>query len=461
MYQRVKAYVEAYHMLGKEDRVIAGISGGADSICLLFVLLELKKELGFDLVAVHVHHGLRGASADRDEAYVRQVCKEQKVPLEVFRRDVRAYAKERGLTEEEAGREVRREAFLECAARRDATRIALAHHRNDNAETVLFHLCRGSSLEGLSGIPPVSGCWIHPLLCVDRGEIESYLEKRGISYCTDETNREMCYTRNRIRGRVIPCLEENVNPRAMEHIADTARRLRLAAEFVREEAGKCRQVCVRQEKDGEILLEEPFRKLSLFLRREVLYETICRAAGTRKDIGAVHVRLAEGLLEKQVGRRIDMPGDAGAERCYEGLRFFRKSQGDLPEVPGEFKMRVFDRPEGMERIPQKTYTKWFDYDIIKCSLSARTRQGGDYLVINESGGRQKLKAFFVNEKIPREERDRMLLIADGDHIVWIPGRRMSRAYQVSSRTEKILEIKITEETENGRDDQGFSPGGEG
>ena len=358
MYQRVKAYVEAYHMLGKEDRVIAGISGGADSICLLFVLLELKKELGFDLVAVHVHHGLRGASADRDEAYVRQVCKEQKVPLEVFRRDVRAYAKERGLTEEEAGREVRREAFLECAARRGATRIALAHHRNDNAETVLFHLCRGSSLEGLSGIPPVSGCWIHPLLCVDRREIGSYLEKRGISYCTDETNREMCYTRNRIRGRVIPCLEENVNPRAMEHIADTAQRLRLAAEFVREEAGKCRQVCVRQEKDGEILLEEPFRNLSLFLRREVLYETICRAAGTRRDIGAVHVSLAEGLLEKQVGRRIDLPGDAGAERCYEGLRFFRKSQGDLPEVAGEFKMRVFDRPEGMGGIPQKTYTKW-------------------------------------------------------------------------------------------------------
>ena len=236
MYQRVKAYVEAYHMLGKEDRVIAGISGGADSICLLFVLLELKKELGFDLVAVHVHHGLRGEAADRDEDYVRQVCTEQKIPLEVFHRDVRAYAGERGLTEEEAGREVRREAFLECAVRRSATRIALAHHRNDNAETVLFHLCRGSSLEGLSGIPPVSGCWIHPLLCVDRREIESYLEKRGISYCTDETNQEMCYTRNRIRGRVIPCLEENVNPRAMEHIADTAQRLRLAAEFVREEA---------------------------------------------------------------------------------------------------------------------------------------------------------------------------------------------------------------------------------
>src|SRR5699024_2498038 len=135
------------------------------------------------------------------------------------------------------------------------------------------------------------------------------------------TNQEMCYTRNRIRGRVIPCLEENVNPRAMEHIADTAQRLRLAAEFVREEAEKCRQACVRQEENGEALLEESFREISPFLRREVLYETICRAAGTRKDIGAVHVRLTEELLEKQVGRRIDLPGDAWAERCYEGLRF--------------------------------------------------------------------------------------------------------------------------------------------
>ena len=204
MYQRVKAYVDAYHMLGKEDRVIAGISGGADSICLLFVLLELKKELGFDLVAVHVHHGLRGEAADRDEDYVRQVCTEQKIPLEVFHRDVRAYAGERGLTEEEAGREVRREAFLECAVRRSATRIALAHHRNDNAETVLFHLCRGSSLEGLSGIPPVSGCWIHPLLCVDRREIESYLEKREICSGGGTAVQRPCRRYSPYRNRTQP-----------------------------------------------------------------------------------------------------------------------------------------------------------------------------------------------------------------------------------------------------------------
>ena len=263
----------------------------------------------------------------------------------------------------------------------------------------------------------------------------------------------MCYTRNRIRGRVIPCLEENVNPRAMEHIADTAQRLRLAAEFVREEAGKCRQVCVRQEKDGEILLEEPFRKLSLFLRREVLYETICRAAGTRRDIGAVHVSLAEGLLEKQVGRRIDLPGDAGAERCYEGLRFFRKSQGDLPEVPGEFKMRVFDRPEGMEGIPQKTYTKWFDYDIIKNTVKIRHRQAGDYLTINSQGGRQKLKQYFINEKIPRETRDRIWLAVDADHVMWVVGYRQNQAYQITDKTRRILEIEFCGGKSDGRDSE--------
>ena len=452
MYQEVRTYIQKHRMLKRKDKVVAGVSGGPDSICLLFMLLKLRQELELSLAAVHIHHGLRQA-ADADEAYVRRLCSEWGVKLFVFHENVAEYARIHKLTMEEAGRNVRRMRFEEVSASLGGAKIALAHHQDDNAETLLLNLCRGSRLRGLGGIAPVEGAYIRPLLGIRKREIESYLEKRGISYCTDETNREMCYTRNRIRGRVIPCLEENVNPRAMEHIADTAQRLRLAAEFVREEAGKCRQVCVRQEKDGEILLEEPFRKLSLFLRREVLYETICRAAGTRRDIGAVHVSLAEGLLEKQVGRRIDLPGDAGAERCYEGLRFFRKSQGDLPEVPGEFKMRVFDRPEGMEGIPQKTYTKWFDYDIIKNTVKIRHRQAGDYLTINSQGGRQKLKQYFINEKIPRETRDRIWLAVDADHVMWVVGYRQNQAYQITDKTRRILEIEFCGGKSDGRDSE--------
>ena len=241
MYQKVKAYVEEQHMLEKKDRVIVGVSGGADSVCLLFVLTKLRDERQksgdgtLEITAVHVHHGLRGDSADADERYVRKICDAWNVPLVVYHKNIRELAKCWNMSEEEAGRKARREAFLEvrnqysdvpcdnaqygdiqshhaeCANGRQESaqgfgKIALAHHRNDEAETVLFHLCRGTDVRGLGGIAPVSGFWIRPLLNIGRNEIESYLEKVGISYCTDETNAENVYARNKLRNQVIPQL---------------------------------------------------------------------------------------------------------------------------------------------------------------------------------------------------------------------------------------------------------------
>lgn len=221
MDQKVRKYVQDQHMIEKTDRVLAGVSGGADSICLLFVLLELQKELGFELRAVHVNHQIRGKDADSDQEYVETVCKEQGIDLVVYKEDVPKYAEKHKLTEEEAGREVRRFAFLRQMELWGGTKIALAHHRNDNVETLIFHLCRGTGLAGLAGIAPADGPWIHPLLCVDRKEIESYLEKRGISYCTDETNLDIRYTRNRIRQKILPYLEQYINRESVQHMART------------------------------------------------------------------------------------------------------------------------------------------------------------------------------------------------------------------------------------------------
>ena len=203
MYKKVREYIRAWQMLGAKDKVIAGVSGGADSICLLFMLLMLKSEIGFEIAAVHIHHGLREGTADRDEAYVRDVCEKENVELFVYHENVKDYAKEHRLTLEEAGRKVRRDCFVKVMRQQGGTCIALAHHKNDNAETVLWNLCRGAGLKGMGGISPKNGVWIRPLLCLERIEIESYLEKRGISYCTDETNLEEGYTRNRIRNRVL------------------------------------------------------------------------------------------------------------------------------------------------------------------------------------------------------------------------------------------------------------------
>ena len=193
MLNRIKKFMEKWHMLTAGDTVIAGVSGGADSMCLLFVLEELRKSMEFDLVIVHVNHGIRGEAADADEEYVRDICRKLGLTCEVFHVNVPEYARKEKLSEEEAGRELRRKAFRETAIKYGGTRIALAHHQDDNAETFFLHLARGSKMKGLGGICPVKGDYIRPLLCVNRMEIEEFLEKKGILYCMDATNLEDTY----------------------------------------------------------------------------------------------------------------------------------------------------------------------------------------------------------------------------------------------------------------------------
>ena len=261
MDQKVRKYVQDQHMIEKTDRVLAGVSGGADSICLLFVLLELQKELGFELRAVHVNHQIRGADADSDQEYVETVCKEQGIDLVVYKEDVPKYAEKHKLTEEEAGREVRRFAFLRQMELWGGTKIALAHHRNDNVETLIFHLCRGTGLAGLAGIAPADGPWIHPLLCVDRKEIESYLEKRGISYCTDETNLDIRYTRNRIRQKILPYLEQYINRESVQHMARTMEEMTGVKAYVEREVERYAGECVSEVSGGVMLKEEAYRQV--------------------------------------------------------------------------------------------------------------------------------------------------------------------------------------------------------
>lgn len=471
MYQRVKEYIRRYHMLDGKDRVIAGVSGGADSICLLFMLEEMSRESGFSIVAVHVHHGLREDAADRDAAYVKAVCGKLGVGLRTFYEDVRGYAREKGLTLEEAGREVRRKIFEKVMGQEKGTKIALAHHQNDNAETLVWNLCRGCGLKGLGGIAPAVGVWIRPLLCLNREEIESYLENRGISYCTDESNLSDDYTRNRIRGHVIPYLEEQVNSRAVLHMSETMEQMRLVGEFVGQEVRRYEKACVRYRGCKALLIESEFRQVPEALRGFVLQEMLYKVAGRRKDIGSIHIRALEELQKRQVGRQVHLPYQMCARRCYEGIEVSAGKNGGevIPmqkESPAEFcgcpvQARVFERTADMVIFPENPYTKWFDYDIIKNTVKIRHREPGDYITISKEGGTQKLKQYFINEKIPGSLRDRIWLAADGRHIMWIVGYRQNQKYQITDKTRQILELKFYGGQDDGRKRQSddFGDGG--
>lgn len=252
MWRKIWGFAQENKMFTQGDRVVLGVSGGADSVCLLLAMAENDKEIC--LRVVHVHHGLRGKEADRDGEFVRELCRELGVPFEIVYRDVAGYAREKGLSVEEAGRILRYEA-LEGAAKRweeDGGRqvlIGVAHHQDDNVETILHHLLRGSGLRGLAGMQPVQGNRVRPLLGVRRQEIVEYLEKRGMEWCEDSSNGEKEYTRNRIRGELIPYMTRYVNERASENILHAGRLfgqadvyLRRQAEKVWEEAGKKREI---------------------------------------------------------------------------------------------------------------------------------------------------------------------------------------------------------------------------
>ena len=464
MLEKVKNYMEKWHMLQSEDCVIVGVSGGADSICLLWVLSKIQKDIGFRLVAVHVNHGIRGEEADADEAYVKQFCERLGVPCESYFADVELIAKNRKQSTEEAGREVRREFFEQAMKKHDGTKVALAHHQNDSTETFIINLARGTGIRGLGGIAPVTGSVIRPLLCLKREEIELFLEKEKISYCVDCTNETDAYTRNRIRNHVLPYLKEEINPKIVEHMSETMEQIRQVQEFLDEQVEVYWKKSVVDAKRGYALLEEEYRQVPEAIRPLLLKKMLVKVSGKEKDLESVHVKQLQALFEKQVGRKMDLPYQMEGKRTYQGIAVCLKEELEREQV-GEVLLDVNNASETFQTFQigkklircrvtddnmEKNDTKRFNCDIIRNSICIRTRKQGDYITIHPDGRTQKLKSYFINEKIPQEERDQVLLVAEGSHILWIVGYRTNPMYEVKTNTKRILEIQIDEGESYGR-----------
>ena len=490
--------IEQYHMLRQGGRVVAAVSGGADSVCLLALLCGLRGELGIQVRAVHVHHGLRGAEADRDAAFVRQLCEGFKVPFALRRVDVREFARAKKLSEEEAGRLLRYRVFEECAGAwergawaewavegtigpegageagggnawlkadraADGVRIAVAHHGDDQAETILHNLCRGSGLKGLGGMRPVRGRIIRPLIAVSRKEILEWLAANGLSFCQDSTNDTDHYTRNRIRRQLIPMLQEQVNPGAVESILRVGRLAGQADDYLSGQAREWTGHHVREE-NGRILVPgEAFERLPEILRAYVIFQVMAQVGGRAKDLTSGHVDQVMGLFGMQAGRSQDLPYGIRAVREYEGVVIGRRETAfGQPRTEAVF--RYFSYKKGTE-IPKNQYTKWFDCGKIKGTPVVRSRQSGDYITLAD-GRTKTVRRFMIDEKIPREKRDSVLLLADGSHILWIVGYRISEYYKVGPDTVRVMEVRmgaparddpasdVIKEDENGGKDHG-------
>ncbi len=454
--------VKKYNMLEKGDKVIVGVSGGADSVALLLLLNELSKEFCLTLFAVHVNHGIRKDEAQRDENFVKDLCQHIGIQFESVRGDVPLIAKTLSMSEEEAGRHLRYETFYSYFKSFNADKIAVAHNLNDRAETLIMRLCRGTGLTGLRGIPPVRDVIIRPLIDCTREEIEQWLKNKNQEFCTDSSNLSDGYTRNKIRLNVIPYLEKEINKGAIANIVKTSVIVSQEDDFVEEEAKKLYDKSLAKTAGNALY----FKIKELECGHEVLQRRVIRQ-GFRslnkeiKDLTMQHINSVMDIIKGETGKRVDVGGGLWAQREYDFLKLYKTGE----EKDGDFcyslqkDAAVFIEEKGVyveisenkKKIganSHNVYTKAFDCDKINVALVARNRKPGDVFYINSRGQSKKLKDFFIDEKIPRDTRNKMLLIADENRILWLVGHKAASFFEAQKNTKRLLYIHVWEEKVN-------------
>lgn len=466
IYERVKSFCDDNALIEKNDGIVAGISGGADSVFLFLYLLQVQKEYNLRLCFVHVNHGIRGSEADRDERFVEELCEQNGVMYKVFYKDIPKMAQEMSMTEEEAGRVYRYECFEDVRKELGYNKIAVAHHQDDQAETVLFQLLRGSGFRGLGGMRAKNADVIRPLLAVKKQEIVETLEKKGQSYCTDSTNNEDEYARNQIRNHLIPYLQENLQKETVSHIAKTASYMQDVTEFIDLQTDMVWESVIEckdgRPKEIKAYLSE-MKKLHVVLQREIFMRMIEYMSGRRKDITARHIDALTRLIISQTGRKINLPYDIVAAKYYDCIlmshkdRWYHSSQS-FTEVYEEkisagqeynvtftnnnsHTISFHTEETGImtDIIKKNSCTKWFDYAKIKNMPELRYPKEGDYLWLRTDGSKKKLSRILIDSKIPADERKNILVLADGAHIMWIPElSRCSAYYYINDKTKKML-----------------------
>lgn len=458
MLRKVDAFCLEHHLFEYGDTILIACSGGPDSLALLHVFLALKEKYTLHLHVAHLDHMFRGEASKADAVFVQQFCEVCALPCTVHTVDVPDYARKRAMSDEAAAREVRYAFLRDVAAGIDGkggqVHIATAHHADDQAETVLLHLFRGAGSEGLAAICPAEAGIIRPFLGITRAEIEAYCEKKGLLPRHDATNDIPNYMRNKLRLQLLPQLRREYNPAITQALCRSAVLAGAEHDFIHKAAQALWPEIVRKKKDRLLILRAPFIILHTALQREILRLAVERVAGNLKNISFLHMEELNALVRQGgVGKGIDLPGGIRGYCSYEGIELVQKKL--LPSgkdfsvvlcVPGKTGIPVL----GIEVIAELlTKTEKLE-NHANCILCDRAKLKGPFVVrcrrdgdrFDCGNGTKKIKDFFIDAKIERNQRNRIPLFCDVQGIFWIGGCRQTALGKVTEKTTRFLRLTI-------------------
>lgn len=457
IFEKVLSTINKYNLIQKGDKIVLGLSGGPDSVCLLHILNRLKKDLDIEVYAAHLNHQIRGIEAQKDALYISKLCEEMGITFFLKSINVPEYCDQNGLSIEEGARKLRYEMFHEIRQKTRSNKIAVGHNLNDQAETVLMRIMRGTGLQGLKGIDCIrDNIIIRPLLEIERCDIEKYCEDYNLNPRIDKTNLESIYTRNKIRLELIPYMKDNFNNNIIESIVRMSSSLRSDSDYIEKEAeDKFKDISNLSSDTAEIYLEE-YISLHDAIKVRVLRNGIKHVLGDTNFVDQKHIddiRELEG--ENKVNKRITLPRGVFAYRMKNSILLTTKeivneeidfcynipSNGfiKIKELNTiiETQTMTIDRYRSMKVDKE---SRGFDFSKIKGGITVRNRKQGDKIKL--AVGSKKIKDLFIDLKIPRENRCKIPIIADEDGIICVGNFKMSENYKVDAKTKEVLKVSF-------------------
>jgi len=457
---RVRWTIRKHHLLEAKDKVVVAVSGGADSVCLVSVLLGLKDEFGISLHIAHLDHGLRGEESDADARWVEALAHTLELPITVERRDVQKRAKNEKGSLEELAREIRYAFLSEVADEVQAEKIAVGHTLNDQAETVLLSLIRGAGIRGVRGMLPRLGKVIRPLIEVSRDEVVAHLRSVGLAYREDSSNLEARFLRNRLRSELIPLMKSEFNSRVLESLSRYAELAGAEDSYLETVArGAFSSVLLRRSPTALVLDWRALARLHPALARRVVRTAIEEMKGDLRRMRSGHILSA---LRLSTGRRLCLPCGLVVEREYGELiisaaRSQRKGFEYALRIPGEIVVTeigmsvVTDCPNRSWlpsdlRAPSRDEA-YFDLDGLRPPLVIRNRRKGDRIRLFGMGGEKKVKDIFIDDKIARSAREKIPILSDEEGILWIVGSRRAERARITKDTTRIVRVRAMRTSE--------------